>query len=532
VRYGCASYADFLVQVDGSRSPRRREGSLRGRALFEEGMDVTSDLEFGNLLDAAFSTSPDAVVVIDASHQIVLASPAVTVIFQYSAEELVGEPLELLIPNSRRERHAELLGDYFRSPQARQMGVGLELSGRRRDGSEIPVDVSLTPVSVEGREYVAAFVRDASERRRAVDQLHAVNEITQRLLAGSQMEDILPIVAERARILSNSDAAWILMPRSDAEFEIVAADGPGTERLLGFRLSTESSRSAEVMNSGASKLTDDLSSAPNIPEGVVALDLGPGLYVPFVTDTRSLGTLALGRRHGESSFQPLDVAFAELFASSAATAIVMGSVRSEVERLNVVAEDERIARDLHDTVIQELFVLGMSLQAVGTTVKGPVGDRIATAVDALDDVIRQIRNTIFRLPVRAQAHPGLREDMLRLADKYRDELGVLPRISFLGPVDSSVTDLVSEHLLHVFSEGLSNIARHAHASRIDAVVALEGAWLAFSLMDDGVGVNDGPSAGNGIRNMSTRAENLGGTCTVTRRVPKGSIVEWRVPLSL
>jgi signal transduction histidine kinase len=220
-----------------------------------------------------------------------------------------------------------------------------------------------------------------------------------------------------------------------------------------------------------------------------------------------------------------------VFAGAAATAIEMGTVRAEIDRLSIVAEDERIARDLHDTVIQELFALGMSLQAMGSSVTGSVGDRISAAVESLDDVIRQIRNTIFRLPGSNQSASGLREEMLRLADRYHHELGVLPRIAFRGPVDFAVSELVSEHLLNVFGEGLSNIGRHAHASKIEVVVAVEGEWLSFTLTDDGVGIGEGPSAGNGMRNMAIRAENLGGSCTIGPRNPKGTMVEWRVPLS-
>jgi signal transduction histidine kinase len=411
------------------------------------------------------------------------------------------------------------------------MGVGLELAGRRHDGVDLPIDVSLTPVKLGDALYVAAFVRDARDRRRVLNRLNAVNEITKRLLAGAQMQEILPLVAQSARFLSNSDAAWIVMSTNSMQFEIVSVDGKGTELLLGVLLSADTSRSAQVMRSGQPDVIEDLSTADNVPTGVVDLDLGPGLYVPFVADQRRLGTLVLGRIHGRPPYQPIDVAFAEVFAGAAAAAIEMGSVRAEIDRLNIIAEDERIAQDLHDTVIQELFALGMSLQAMGSSVTGSVGDRISAAVESLDDVIRQIRNTIFRLPSRNETARGLREEMLRLADRYKQERGLLPRIAFLGPIDFSVPEIVSEHLLHVFGEGLSNVARHARASKIEAVVAIEGEWLSFSLIDDGVGIGDGPSAGNGMRNMSTRAENLGGTFTISRREPNGTIIEWRVPLS-
>jgi signal transduction histidine kinase len=411
------------------------------------------------------------------------------------------------------------------------MGVGLDLAGRRRDGVELPIDVSLTPVNQNGALYVAAFVRDATERRRALDRLNAVNDITKRLLSGGQRQEILSLVAQSARLLCNAEAAWIAMPTT-VKFEIVAVDGPRAEVLLGVLLAGDTSRSAEVMRSGQSDVVEDLSTADNVPPGVAELDLGPGLYVPFVADQRRLGTLVLGRVHGQSPFQPLDVAFAEVFAGAAATAIEMGSVRSEIDRLSIIAEDERIARDLHDTVIQELFALGMSLQALSSTATGAVGERISAAVGSLDDVIRQIRNTIFQLPGRNDSASGLRDEMLRLADRFQHELGVLPRIAFLGPVDIAVPEIVSEHLLQVFGEGLSNVGRHAHASKIEAVVAVEGEWLSFSLIDNGIGVSDGPSAGSGLRNMSIRAENLGGTFTISQRKPSGTIVEWRVPLSL
>lgn len=501
------------------------EGDMSGRSVPSPGLDRDG------LFREIFSASPDAVLVIDASFCVVLASPAVTVLFGYAPEELVGESIEKLVPDSRRSPHQGHLRDFFASPRPREMGVGLDLAGRRRDGVEFSIDVSLTPVKIDGAQYVAAYVRDARDRRRVLDRVHAVNEIIKHLLAGSDMSEILPMVAESVRRLCNSDAAWIVMPTNSSQFEIVSVDGKGTEILLGVLLSPDTSRSAEVMRSGLSDVIEDLSSASNVPAAVVELDLGPGLYVPFIADQRRLGTLVLGRVHGQPSFNTFDVAFAEAFAGAAAAAIEMGSARAEIDRLSIVAEDERIARDLHDTVIQELFALGMSLQALGSTTSGAMGDRISTAVGTLDDVIRQIRNTIFRLPNRSEVATGLREEMLRIADRYQHERGILPRIAFLGPVDFVVPSIVSDHLLHVFAEALSNVGRHANASKVEAVVSIEDEWISFSLVDDGVGMSDGPNAGSGIRNMATRAENLGGTFGIRRREPHGSILEWRAPLN-
>ena len=491
---------------------------------------ATDTPEPGRLLGAIFSASPDAVIVIDSSGTIVLSSPAVTTLFGYFPEELVGEPVEVLIPAARHQAHTAHLQHYFGSPRSRQMGDGLELSGRHRDGQEFAVEVSLAPVEVRGLRFAAAFVRDGRERRRAIDRVNAVNEVTQRILAGDDLSEILPLVANRARRLSNSRAVWVVTPDGNGALTISSADGPGTEVLLGTTLSAETSRSAQVMQSGESAVIDDLSNAENVPSAVTTLDLGPGLYVPLIADTRRLGTLVLGRANGEAQFQPIEIAFAEVFATSIAAAIENGEVRAELERLETASDRERIAFDLHDTVIQQLFAIGMSLQAARATVAGRGVERIDAAVNGLDDVIREIRNTIFRLPGRSESARGLRDEMFRIGDKFADDLGFTPRFAFHGPVEASVPEVVSEQLLQVLTEGLSNTARHANASQVEAVITVEDGWLRLSLSDDGIGISNAPSAGQGLRNLSTRAANLGGSCSVAAREPTGTIIEWAVPL--
>ena len=116
-------------------------------------------------------------------------------------------------------------------------------------------------------------------------------------------------------------------------------------------------------------------------------------------------------------------------------------------------------------------------------------------MDGLDGVIREIRNTIFRLPGRTEAARSLRDEMLRLGDKHRDELGFTPRIAFHGPVDASVPEAVSSEVLQVLGEGLSNVARHARASSVEVVVSVEDGWLSLSIADDGIGIAEGPRAG-------------------------------------
>jgi signal transduction histidine kinase len=119
---------------------------------------------------------------------------------------------------------------------------------------------------------------------------------------------------------------------------------------------------------------------------------------------------------------------------------------------------------------------------------------------------------------------------LRLGDKYAEELGFSPRFAFRGAVDASVPEIVTEQLLQVANEALSNVTRHARATSVEAVVVVEDGWLAFSVLDDGVGLTEEPSAGQGVSNMSIRAANLGGVCTLSAREPRGTRLEWRVPI--
>src|ERR1019366_4853588 len=135
---------------------------------------------------------------------------------------------------------------------------------------------------------------------------------------------------------------------------------------------------------------------------------------PLIADERRLGTLVIARSTGAPQFESLDIVLAEVFAGATTVALELGETREELGLLRVIEEDERIARDLHDTVIQQLFAVGMSLQAARNSATGRIGDRIDSAVTDLDNVIRDIRNTIFRLPGRTDGVRGLRDEMFQV----------------------------------------------------------------------------------------------------------------------
>lgn len=205
----------------------------------------------------------------------------------------------------------------------------------------------------------------------------------------------------------------------------------------------------------------------------------------------------------------------------------------ERERLaaerEVLAQLERVARDLHDTVIQRLFALGMSLQAVyHSDLPEPVGDRIASTVEGLDEVIRDIRATIFSLQSRGGATPSLRADIEALVDDAAERLGFRPSVGFEGAVDTLIDADAAHHVRAVLREALSNIVRHAHAQHVQLVVSANDE-IVLTVADDGVGVGDGRPGGQGLRNMAERAQTVGGSFRVTPNQPHGTVLEWKMP---
>jgi PAS domain S-box-containing protein len=331
--------------------------------------DPALDAEhFRRIVEAA----PDGVVTVDGSGTIRFVNGRTEELFGYDRAELVGQPVELLLPPALRDRHIAERARYVADPHTRPMGVGLDLVARHRDGHEIPVEVSLSPLAPDS---TIAVVRDVRARRDAERQL----------------------------------------------------------------------RSAE-------------------------------------------------------------------------------------EHVRLLEDRERIARDLHDHVIQRLFAAGMALEAAKTrSDDAAVNERITRVVADLDDTIRQLRSVIFDLQDRGRAPTGLRARILDVIADARPALGHDPQLRFEGPVDT-LGDAVSDHVLAVLREALSNVGRHADAARTDVFVGASAHELVLEVTDDGHGITDAQSSGHGLRNLEDRAAELGGSFVVGAAPAGGARLTWRVPL--
>lgn len=257
------------------------------------------------------------------------------------------------------------------------------------------------------------------------------------------------------------------------------------------------------------------------------------LGVPILVANRVFGNLYLTEKSTAEVFSDVDEELVVGLAAAAGVAIENARLHAKVAELALFEDRERIARDLHDTVIQRLFATGMSLQGTAPLVgRDPdkAVSRIENAVDDLDETVKHIRTAIFALESSRSNTTGLRSRILELCREAAGALGFEPQVVFDGAVDTRISDDVAIDLLATLREGLSNVARHARASGVSVAVDVTGGSAELDIVDDGIGIPDGADKGHGLPNMAIRAERHHGSLDV-RAVPDGGTrLRWTVPL--
>ena len=243
--------------------------------------------------------------------------------------------------------------------------------------------------------------------------------------------------------------------------------------------------------------------------------------------------LQLYAERSDASLIPVEISLSPVTAGDELCTIVTVrdvSERSEtIAKVALLSERERIARDIHDMVIQRLFAAGMSLQAVVGMAEPPlVAERVSKAVDELDDTIRELRSAIFQLGL-PDARQSLVAHLAAVVDARTEHLGFAPELRIIGDIDT-VPDFVGEQLVATVTESLSNVARHANATESEVTVVLDEGALRLTVSDNGRGIEGSPKPNGGLSNIVWRATELGGSCLVQPGTPTGTVISWHVPV--
>ena len=371
--------------------------------------------------------------------------------------------------------------------------------------------------TVEALANAAGYVIDnaraygLSERRR--QWLEAAADLDESLQPPVELGRALREIARAARAVGRARAVGVAIRGGSAPYGLATA-------------------SAEDHASATAAL-DEVLADPGLVLAVDPTETTVAGYDVFVAPLRTHlvggGTMVALFEPGT---RPLAVEDRELlvsFAEHAALSLDRAQGVDDRAELAVTSDRERIARDLHDLVIQRLFATGLQLQRAEVGATSPVvADIVRQAVDSLDKTIRDIRGTIFELQHHGTG-PSLRADVRALVHEYAPLLKFEPVVRTVGPVDTAVPQEVRDQLLPVLREALSNLARHAAADHGEVDVAVEGGEVRLTVIDDGIGLSAG-RAESGLRNARRRATALGGLLEVTPRTPRGTSFVWRVPL--
>ena len=407
----------------------------------------------------------------------------------------------------------------------------------RIDGGEFTADDEELVAALAATAGVAienARLYEQSQRRQ--DWLQASAKITRQLLS-AEGEEPLQLIARGARQIADADVVTVVLPTESRERMMVeVAAGRAADELTGMSYPIEHTLTGLALSSGHPVLVGDADDSDYDSHLSEVLPVGPVMVLPLVGTVDTRGALVIARLRGRNRFDDADLDMATTFANHAAVALELADGRENQQRMILLEDRDRIARDLHDHVIQRLFAAGLAVESVAAR---PGSDetslRLRRVVTELDETIRQIRTSIFQLRGPMTAEVGTtRSAVLSVVSELEPVLGFEPRVTFAGPVDLAAPDASVDDLIAALREALTNVARHAKARCVDVAVEATTDSLVLEVTDDGVGIGDG-SRWSGLANLRARAEHHGGTFTIgpIEEPPnhrQGTLLRWTIPL--
>ncbi|MCW2510930.1 MAG: histidine kinase [Modestobacter sp.] len=361
--------------------------------------------------------------------------------------------------------------------------------------------------------------------------LAAVGDVRATLLAGMPPDETLQLVVDRVRTLTGAHAAWLVSgpDPDDGRYRVQAQSGDGLTDVVGLTLHPADSPVLQAVVSAGAVGQVDMASAPYTgPNQHVCW--GPTIGVPLRSTDAQAAVVIAARRTGEPPFDESIGQLISEFADQVALALDMAARQRVARQLDVYEDRDRIARDLHDHVIQRLFATGLSLQAAATRVRDEaLRQRLSQVVTQLDETVRDIRTTIFDLHTTGapDSEDSLRRRVLDIVTAAA-EPALSPTVRMSGAVESLVTGALATDVEAVVREGVTNAARHSAGSHVTVTLDV-GNEVVVEVLDDGRGIDD-TVARSGLGNLEQRARARGGQASAHAVPDGGTLLQWHVPL--
>jgi signal transduction histidine kinase len=402
-----------------------------------------------------------------------------------------------------------------------------------------PDDMGFTAEDEELVEALAATAGIAIENARLFEEsrqrqtwLEASTDVTQRLLAGDQGS--LRLIAQSVQKLADADLTTLVLPDAEtAQLRVAVAEGAQAAGLEDDRYPMSGTLSELVLRTGKSVRLANAEETEGVENRTIYLvdrvQVGPVMVLPLLGMERVRGSLVVTRSPQRRPFTQADEEMATAFATHASVALELADARRDQQWVLILEDRARIARDLHDHVVQQLFAAGLMIQATASHLTDERdSSALQEVVGAMDEAIRQIRTLIFQL--RPSTQGGLRAGILDVVAEVRPVLGCDPRLDFDGPIDSVSSQELAHDVTAVVREALTNAGKHAQASAVQLTVHATTSQLTITVSDDGRGMGDAERR-SGLDNMRRRAEDRNGSMALAE-IPDlgGTTLVWSVPI--
>lgn len=505
-----------------ARSERANETLLESHAHIISMVDVASD----------------AIISVDESQQIIIFNQGAEHIFGYSVDEIAGQTLDMLIPERLGTIHRRHVKDFADSDvTARLMGERQEILGRRKNGQEFPAEASISKLEVAGKRFFTVVLRDITDRKRAevereklIDQLQALNKAAQAITSELSLEYVLRKIAEAAQDLIQARYAALGVHDGHGHLSrfITAGIEPQDYDKIG-PLPAGRGLLGTLLHQGQSLIINDMA---NHPEAAGFPAHHPAmrslLGVPIFSKAALIGAFYLADKEDGSEFNEIDQKLIEMLAYHAAIAIENARLYEQTQRLAILEERDRFARDLHDGIIQSTYGVGLSLENVKAAIDPQNQDAVAMidlALKSMAQVITDLRNYIFDLRPQALKDKGLLARLEGLVKELKINTILTIEAAFDPDINAYLNEKQASHIFHIAHEALANVVRHAKARKAHLSLTGNTDHVILKIEDDGVGfepptlVNHGH---HGLANIQERASLLDADLNIDSRPGQGT----------